>query len=110
MRGQRIAPIAILPGTTRLFTAASAALLAACAAIEPAAPPTKLPEVRPGYVAGYLQADQWPDSLALLPPPPAAGSAALAADKERDQVTRTVRDTPRWALATKDAELRFPAA
>ncbi len=57
-----------------------AALLAAgCATVAP--PPTELPEVRPGYVAGYLQPAELPDGVALLPPPPAAGSAAVAADE-----------------------------
>jgi acid phosphatase (class A) len=87
-----------------------AALLAGCAAVEPLVPPTDLPEVRPGYVAGYLQADQLPNTVALLPPPPAAGSAALAADEEMYKATRKLKDTPRWALAEKDAELRFPKA
>ena len=87
-----------------------AALLAGCAAVEPVVPPTDLPEVRPGYVAGYLQPDQLPNTVALLPPPPAAGSAALAADEEMYKATRKLKDTPRWALAEKDAELRFPKA
>jgi len=98
-----------LRSSTRRITAAIAALVAGCAAVEPA-PPTRLPEVRPGYVAGYLQPQQLPDSLALLSPPPAAGSAALSSDEERHAATRNLRETPRWALATSDAELRFPAA
>jgi acid phosphatase (class A) len=90
---------------------AIALLSAGCAAVQPVAePPTKLAEVRPGYVAGYLQPAQYPDSLALLPPPPAAGSAALAADEQAYRATRVAPDSPRWRLATSDAELRFPAA
>ena len=84
------------------------AVLAGCATVTP--PPTELPEVRPGYVAGYLQPNDLPDSKALLAPPPAAGSAAMAADAETYKATRALRDTPRWALAAKDAELRFPQA
>lgn len=87
-----------------------AALLAGCAVVETVAPPTELPEIRPGYVAGYLQPGQLPDTVALLPPPPAPGSAAAAADEEAYKATRGLRDTPRWALAAKDAELRFPKA
>ena len=83
-------------------------VLAGCATVPP--PPTDLPEVRPGYVAGYLQPNQLPDTVALLPPPPAAGSAALAADEEMYKATRKLKETPRWTLAAKDAELRFPAA
>jgi acid phosphatase (class A) len=69
-----------------------------------------LPEVRPGYVAGYLQPNELPDSRALLPPPPAPGSAAMAADLEVYRATRALRDTPRWGQAAKDAELLFPKA
>jgi len=63
-----------------------------------------------GYLNGYLDRKQLPDSLALLPPPPAAGSAQQAADLDTYRSTRALRDTPRWALATKDANLKFPAA
>ncbi len=87
-----------------------AVLLAGCAAVEPVVPPTELPEIRPGYVAGYLTPEQLPNTVALLPPPPAAGSAALAADEEMYRATRKLKDTPRWALAASDAELRFPHA
>ena len=87
-----------------------AVLLAGCAAVEPVVPPTELPEIRPGYVAGYLTPEQLPNTVALLPPPPAAGSAALAADEEMYKATRKLKDTPRWALAASDAELRFPHA
>jgi acid phosphatase (class A) len=83
-------------------------VLAGCATVAP--PPTDLPEVRPGYVAGYLQANQLPDGVALLPPPPAAGSAAAAADEEAYKAARKLKDTPRWAMAARDAELRFPQA
>ena len=84
--------------------------LAACAAQPSIDPPTQLPEVRPGYVAGYLQPSELPDSLALLPPPPAAGSPALARDEANEKAARALQGTARWALATADAELRFPAA
>lgn len=96
-----------------LALAGAASLLAACQTPPP--PPTS-PEVvgefRPGsgYLNGYLQRKQLPDSLALLPPPPAQGSAQQAADLDTYKRTRALRDTPRWALATKDANLKFPAA
>lgn len=83
--------------------------LSACAAVGPP-PPTELPEVSPGYVAGYLQPGELPDGLALVPPPPPPGSAALAADEEAYRATRKLRDTPRWALAARDADLVFPSA
>ena len=95
---------------TRLLIAI-ALLCAGCASVQPVAePPTKLAEVRPGYVPGYLEPAQYPDSIALLPTPPAAGSAALAADEESYRSTRLPPDAPRWRLAIGDAELRFPGA
>ena len=88
----------------------TAALVAACATIAPPTSPAELSQGRPGYVIGYLQPAELPDSQALLPPPPAAGSAALAADEDAYTFTRKLRDTPRWGLAAKDADLSFPNA
>jgi acid phosphatase (class A) len=87
-----------------------AALLGGCAAVPAPEPPTQLPEVRPGYVAGYLQPEELPNSISLLLPPPAAGSASLAGDEAIQKATRRLQGTPRWDLAIRDAELRFPAA
>ena len=42
--------------------------------------PETVAEVYPGVLQGYLPADAYPDSLALLPPPPSKGSAAMALD------------------------------
>ncbi|MFV0679786.1 acid phosphatase [Ottowia sp.] len=59
---------------------------------------------------GYLERQEYPDSLALLPPPPAQNSAALAADREAfDQLT-ALMNGPRGALAKQDANLHFPEA
>ena len=88
-----------------------AALFAGCQT-----PPPTSPEVvgefrkGSGYLNGYLNPKQLPNSLALLPPPPAAGSAQAAADMETYQSTRALRNTPRRTLATQDANLKFPAA
>ena len=46
----------------------------------------------------------------LIPPPPAQGSAAYALDEEVSQKALALRDTPRWDLAAKDADLSFPEA
>jgi acid phosphatase (class A) len=100
----------IISVRTAGWIALSGALIAGCASVGTPTPPTVLPEVRPGYVAGYLQPTELPDSKALLPPPPAVGSAALAADEEVQRAARALRDTPRWAQAAKDAELQFPKA
>lgn len=93
-----------------LSVAVAAAFAAGCAVIVKTPPPTELPEVRPGYVAGYLEPGELPDSVALVPPPPAAGSAALAADEEGWRASRALRGSARWDQAARDAELRFPAA
>lgn len=72
--------------------------------------PTKVQEVRPGILEGYLQPDKVPNSLTLLPAPPSKESAAFAADQEAFRTTRSLINTPRWIQATKDANLHFPEA
>jgi acid phosphatase (class A) len=95
------------------------ALAAGCAtapppasAGRPAAVPgaPDVPEVWPGYLAGYLTKAALPDSLALVPPPPAPGSAALALDEDANRKALALRGTPRFAQATEDANLLFPRA
>ena len=54
---------------------------------------------------GYLPRTALPDSLTLLPPPPAQGSAALQRDEEARRSVAPLRDTPRWARASSDAVL-----
>jgi acid phosphatase (class A) len=71
--------------------------------------PQPVPEIRPGLLAGYLGKDL-PDSLALLPAPPAATSAAFKQDEEISRGAQTLRGTPRYTLATSDADLSFPQA
>jgi acid phosphatase (class A) len=85
-------------------------LLAGCASVQAPEPPTKLAEVRPGYVAGYLQPEQLPNSLSLVPVPPKPGSLELGADEAAYKATRALRDSPRWKVAAADADLRFPKA
>jgi acid phosphatase (class A) len=83
----------------------------ATAARPSAAPATAdVPEVWPGYLAGYLAKSALPDSLALVPPPPAPGSAALALDEDANRKALALRGTPRFAQATEDADLLFPRA
>jgi acid phosphatase (class A) len=60
------------------------------------------PQVRP---AGYLAAGAAPDPLKILPKPPATGSARETADREVFFKTRALAGTPRWTLATQDADL-----
>lgn len=59
---------------------------------------------------GYLPRTALPDSLALLPPPPATGSAAMQRDEEARQSVAPLRGGPRWNRAASDADLAFPHA
>ncbi len=74
--------------------------------------PADLPEIRPGsgYLIGYLQRKDLPDSLKLISAPPVPGSAAAAADEAAYRQGRLLRGSPRWTLAADDANLKFPKA
>ena len=106
----------ILSAAVALLLVASA--LQGCALHPPGAtanvaPPTdaaQIGELKPGLWRGYLTPSELPDSLALLPPPPAAGSAAQRADEAAYQNTRALARGPRGALAAADANLKFPAS
>ena len=69
-----------------------------------------VPEIRPGFLQGYLSPEGRPNSLTLLPSPPSSGSAALALDEEVSREKLGLRGTPRWQLAAEDADLMFPHA
>lgn len=95
----------------RLLSSAVACLLsslfAAVALADDASPNGGM---QPAPIAGYLKKSELPDSLALLPPPPALGSAAEALDQEVARETLTLRDSDRFKLAALDADLSFPNA
>jgi acid phosphatase (class A) len=63
---------------------------------------------RPGLSNGYLARESAPNSLNLVPPPPAAGSPAQARDDAGAKAAVALHGTPRWDLATQDADLSFP--
>ncbi|BCG25002.1 acid phosphatase [Pseudomonas tohonis] len=73
-------------------------------------PQQRIPELRPGYLVGYLQKEDLPDSLALLPPPPAADTPAFLLDRHLAEKSQALRGGARWELAIRDADLKFPAA
>ena len=75
-----------------------------------AAQMTPAPANNPEAARGYLPKAALPDSVALLPPPPAAGSAALALDEEISRADLALQGGPRWKLAALDADLSFPSA
>ena len=98
--------------TTAPALIAMAAALAGCAAAPKPADSRAgpAPEIAPGLLAGYLPAGSAPSSLAIVPSPPSPGSAALARDKASAQAAVAMRGSPRWDLAVRDAELKFPKA
>jgi acid phosphatase (class A) len=57
---------------------------------------------------GYLPRGAAPDSLVLLPPPPAPGSAAFARDREAAQAAVALQGSARWEQAAIDADLFAP--
>ena len=59
---------------------------------------------------GYLQPEERPDSIALLPPPPAPGSPEFMADEAIYRELSALQDSARWRLAAADANLKFPGA
>ena len=65
------------------------------------------PELGLGALQGYLDPKALPNSLALIPPPPVLGSAAFAHDEDVARATFGLRDTPRFALAGSDFDLRL---
>ena len=89
---------------------ACVSLTTGCASSGKLSKPAAVPEVEPGFLTGYLPREALPNSLALLPPPPAAGSAAQAYDEEVRRKALALRGTPRWALANEDANIMFPQA
>ena len=93
-----------------LLILAFVAITTGCAIFEGQSKPAAVPEIRPGILAGYLQPEALPNSLELVPPPPAKGSAAFALDEDVSKKSLAQRGTPRWDLAAKDAELMFPEA
>jgi acid phosphatase (class A) len=55
---------------------------------------------------GYLSSDAMPETLRILPPPPAPGTGREADDEAIFGRTRALAGSPRWALATTDADMR----
>ncbi|MEJ2468845.1 MAG: phosphatase PAP2 family protein [Campylobacterales bacterium] len=90
------------------FIFTGALLLAGCTGLEKQSKAEYAPEVHTEITQGYLPADALPDSLALLPPPPAEGTAAFALDEAISRNSLALQGSPRWKLAAEDADLSFP--
>lgn len=67
-------------------------------------------EIAPGVLQGYLPEDALLDSLAFVPPAPAANSGRQGLDTAWAADMLLLRDSPRWDMAIRDADLSFPAA
>lgn len=92
-----------------------AASLACAVSVPGCAASGNMPEAaaqsgRVDTLPGYLPEGAVPDSLALIPPPPARGSAAFSHDEAVGRDALRLRGTPRWSMATEDADLSFPHA
>ena len=98
----------MLPETRFLPRLATALILAlvlgGCASTAPTSPAG---QDRPP-ATGYLHAQAIPDSLTLVPPPPAPGSAAAALDAAVATQALALRDSARFTQAHVDADLSFP--
>ncbi|MDQ8013201.1 MAG: phosphatase PAP2 family protein [Flavobacterium nitrogenifigens] len=71
---------------------------------------SRLREMMPHLLEGYLSDDEMPDSLALLPPPPEHPSEAFLLDLEYARKAAENTDKIRFMQAAADADLSFPAA
>jgi len=69
--------------------------------------PATVPEIKPGLLKGYLEKEAMANALALLEGPPRPGSAAAALDQAKANASFALRDSPRWTLAARDADLQF---
>lgn len=98
----RLAPALVLAGVALSATAQTA----------PPTDPALIGTIRPGspHLRGYLERSQLPDSLALLPPPPASGSAAEAADVDAHRRGQAHKGQARWDMGLREADLTFPGA
>ena len=91
-----------------LLVLAFVVVFSGCASFEKPIEAPATPDIRPGILTGYLSTQALPNSLALIPPPPASGSAALTLDEEVGRTSLALQGTPRWNLAVEDANLTFP--
>jgi acid phosphatase (class A) len=94
------------------FVWATACIGATTATTPPGVPPEKAATSDAAAVGktGFLRPEDRPDALVMIPPPPPPGSARLAADVELYRESLRWRNTPRWRLATSDADVQFPHA
>lgn len=66
-------------------------------------------EIMPGMLKGYLSMEEQLDSKAFVLPSPSEDSAMQVMDNAWADRMQELRGTSRWDLATRDADLHFPA-
>ncbi|MFQ6538042.1 MULTISPECIES: acid phosphatase [Aphanothece] len=81
---------------------------AAQAAVPPSA--EAIQELVPGVLQGYLPAAERLNSLNFVPPAPEGASARQLLDTLWSERMVSLRNSARWDLAIRDADLTFPAA
>lgn len=87
-----------------------AGLLSACTGSGGSAIHYDVPEIYPGILQGYIDFEEGLDSTAFVPLAPTTESSRQALDELVSEHALGLRDSPRWQLATTDADLSFPAA
>lgn len=94
--------------TATLLAMALIGMHHAIAFAQNSAPGPKVTDPHFQLAPGYMQPKDLPNSLELLGPPPAKGSAALARDEEARTATIPLRGKARSGVARLDADLQFP--
>ncbi|WP_308447920.1 acid phosphatase [Pandoraea communis] len=97
-----------IPPLTCMFGVALLSIASAAANASDSSQNPKITDPHFKFAAGYLPQNDLPDSLELLGPPPAEGSAALARDEAAREATVPLRDKARADVARLDADLVFP--
>lgn len=99
----------------RLFAATLAISVGSVACVlsanaQQAQPAQSAPEgqFKPATFTGFIPRDKLIDSLALVPPPPAEGSAAYTVDDEARKAAVALRNTARWKLTVRDSDYKSP--
>lgn len=93
---------------TYVLGVALLSFVSAAATASDSSPNPKITDPHFKFAPGYLQQKDLPDSLELLGPPPADGSAALARDEAAREATVPLRGKSRSEIARLDADLVFP--
>lgn len=96
------------PSIQRYSVVFSLAVLCGCATQRPAQP-SPVPELKPGRLIGYLPIEERVNSSEILPAPPSS-PAETATDEAISRAALLLRDSERWKLATRDANVNFPEA